>query len=122
MFNFFKKQTYGQEKWHFKRYRVVFTTIDGIWHIGATDNWVNEDNIVSNSVPEYIMSDIITEDGFLKDKETKRIYPLTSVLEINFQLLEERITVNLIKNKDGFLPSYHTDEMLNKLEPWFDEN
>ena len=69
-----------------KRYKPVFTTVDGKRHEGRTYNWAIEER-VRCTIPQYIMIDI-KSDGYIEDKE-KIMYPLTNVLSIEWAVVGE---------------------------------
>lgn len=69
-----------------KKYKIVFTTIDGIEHEFNRLNYIDE-NTISCSVGKYYL----IGEYFLQDDE-ENIYPIENIQKIRFDL------VNVIEN------------------------
>lgn len=69
-----------------RRYRAVFTTVDGKEHKGCIYNWMLTNRVIN---PErYIMIDI-QSDGYIEDSDGI-MYIINNVVSINWQIVEER--------------------------------
>lgn len=91
MFNIFKKEKKMVAKKKtvtLKKFRPVFTTVDGNTHIG----WGYKYGIVERllcTIPEYIMIDV-KSDGYMKDHRGV-MYPLESIISIDWTLEDEKV-------------------------------
>lgn len=70
-----------------KKFRPVFTTIDGNAHIGMEYKY-GIVNRLSCSIPEFMMIRI-KDDGYLKDNESV-MYPLANIISIDWKLEDKR--------------------------------
>ena len=71
-----------------QKFKPFFVTTDGRIHECADYNWCIADRI-NCTIPQFIMIDI-KSDGYIED-EYGVMYPLTNVVSIKWELLEERI-------------------------------
>ena len=91
MFNIFKKekQTVIKKKTvTLKKFRPVFTTVDGNTHIGCEYKYGIKERLLC-TIPEYIMIDI-KSDGYIKDHRNV-MYPLTNIVSIDWSLEDEKV-------------------------------
>ena len=71
-----------------QKFNPFFVTTDGKIHKGVDSNWYIADRI-NCTVPQFIMIDI-KSDGYIED-EYGVMYPLTNVVSIKWELLDEII-------------------------------
>ena len=83
------KKLLKKEKVTLQKYKPFFVTVDGVRHEGLEYKWVIKESLRSRSVPEYIMC-YVKDDGYIKDKNDI-MYPLTSVVSIEWELAKEKI-------------------------------
>lgn len=94
MFNWFKTNK-TEKKTEIKRktitlrkFKPVFTTIDGNTHIGNEYKYGIVERLLC-TIPEYIMIDI-KSDGYIKDHRNV-MYPLANIMSIDWTLEDEKI-------------------------------
>jgi len=91
MFNIFKKaeQMVVEKKMvTLKKFRPIFTTVDGNNHIGCEYKYGIVERLLC-TIPEYIMIDI-KSDGYIKDNRNV-MYPLTNIVSIDWTLEDEKV-------------------------------
>ena len=69
-----------------RRYKAVFTTVDGKEHEGCTYNWMLINRV--RNPEHYIMIDI-KSDGYIEDVAGV-MYILNNVISLDWQVVEER--------------------------------
>lgn len=90
-----------------KKFRPVFTTIDGNTHLGVAYNYGIADRLTC-SIPEFLMS-YTTDDGYLKDNKNV-MYPLANIVSIDWKLEDEKE----IEDRFGEFTIFITQEDVDK--------
>ena len=85
-----------------QRVKPVFYTVDGNKHYGITYKWVKASGLLC-SVGEYVMIDI-KSDGYIYD-ENKVMYPITNVLSIEWNVVQEKTVIGEFPYRIYFLNS-----------------
>ena len=94
------KKLFEKEKVTVQKFKPFFITTDGIEHEGLNYNWAIS-NRLRRTVPQYLMIDIKT-DGYMKDIN-EIMYPLTNIISIRWDLLEEKIVEDKFSEYKLFL-------------------
>ena len=102
------KKLFEKEKVTVQKFKPFFITTDGIEHEGLNYNWVIS-NRLRRTVPQYLMIDIKT-DGYMKDIN-EIMYPLTNVISIRWDLLEEKIVEDKFSEYELFLTTEELENM-----------
>ena len=90
-----------------QKFKPFFVTTDGRIHEGVHSNWYIADRI-NCTVPQFIMIDI-KSDGYIED-EYGVMYPLTNVVSIKWELLDERIVEDNFDEYDVFVSTEELED------------
>jgi len=94
----FKKKIVKPELTTLKKYKINFTTVDGINHTYTKVPYADGDSVLC-SIGEYYMID----EKFLKDDEGL-LYPINNIVKIEF--VETETIENVVKKYYGSICSY----------------
>ena len=107
------KKLFEKEKVTVQKFKPFFITTDGIEHEGLNYNWVIS-NRLRRTVPQYLMTYIKT-DGYMKDIN-EIMYPLTNIISIRWDLLDEKIVEDRFSDDDVFVTTEELESVKSKYE------
>ena len=94
------EKIFKKENVTLQKYQPFFITTDNKAHVGNEYNWAIVERLRCD-VSEYL-TDITIHDGYLKDTNNL-YYPLSSILSIDWQLLEEKVVPDIFDDFQVFV-------------------
>ena len=91
-----------------QKYQPFFITTDNKAHVGYEYNWAIVERLKCD-VPEYL-TDITIHDGYLKDTNNL-YYPLSNILSIDWQLLEEKVVPDTFDDFQVFVTTKNLESI-----------